>query len=77
MNGRIQSSTLNSPVHEQRLTATEALADYWLTYVERDVLRIAAIRSRSRRHPGTAAPPRARRCALLGCRALVVVVVTT
>jgi len=77
MNGRIQSSALNSPVHDQGLNPTEALADYWLTYVERDVRRIGAIRNRSRRHPGTAAPPRARRCALLGCRALGVVVVTT
>ena len=32
-------------IHDRGLNPTEALADYWLTYVERDVRRIGAIRS--------------------------------
>ena len=32
-------------IHDQRLDPTEALADYWATYVERDVRRIGAIRN--------------------------------
>ena len=31
-------------IHDQGLDPTEALADYWVTYVERDVRRIGAIR---------------------------------
>ena len=32
-------------IHDRGLNPTEALADYWLTYVERDVRRIGAIRN--------------------------------
>ena len=32
-------------IHDQRLNPTEALGDYWETYVERDVRRIGAIRN--------------------------------
>ena len=32
-------------IHDQRLDPTEALADYWATYVERDVRRIGAVRN--------------------------------
>ena len=32
-------------IHDHGLNPTEALADYWLTYVERDVRRIGAIRN--------------------------------
>lgn len=32
-------------IHDRGLDPTEALADYWLTYVERDVRRIGAIRN--------------------------------